>query len=207
MTSVRLHEPFDGLERQREADRFGMFVFLASEVMLFGGIFAAAIGLRLAHRAEYIASSRELHLWLGTANTAVLLTSSLLVALAVEAAKGGRQRASFWRLLAAASLGLVFAVIKGTEYWLEWRDGLMPGVSDSGIEGGPQRLFLDLYFVSTGLHALHLVIGSGLLLVLASRAFKSRLSAALAINVGLYWHLVDIVWIFLFPTLYLARGQ
>lgn len=206
MTSVRLHEPFHGLERQREADRFGMFVFLASEVMLFGGIFAAAIGLRLAHRADYIASSQELHLWLGTANTAVLLTSSLLVALAVEAAKANRQRRCAIELLAAAALGLVFAAIKGTEYWLEWRDGLMPGVSDSGIESGPQRLFLDLYFVSTGLHAIHLAIGVGLLLVLAAKAYRDRLTSALAANVGLYWHLVDIVWIFLFPTLYLARG-
>jgi cytochrome c oxidase subunit 3 len=206
MTSVRLHEPFHGLERQREADRFGMFVFLASEVMLFGGVFAAAIGLRLAHRAEYIASSMDLHLWLGTANTAVLLTSSLLVALAAEAAKGDRQRRCGWLLVGAAALGFVFAAIKGAEYCLEWRDGLMPGVSDSAIESGPQRLFLDLYFVSTGLHAVHLAIGVGLLLTLAAMAFRARLTSALATNVGLYWHLVDIVWIFLFPTLYLARG-
>jgi cytochrome c oxidase subunit 3 len=206
VTSVGLHEPFHGIERQREADRFGMFVFLASEVMLFGGIFAASIGLRLAHRAEYIASSQELHLWLGTANTAVLLTSSLLVALAVEAAKADRQRRCAFQLVSAAALGLVFAAIKGTEYWLEWRDGLMPGVRDSGIESGPQRLFLDLYFVSTGLHAVHLAIGVALLLVLAVKASRKRLTSALAANVGLYWHLVDIVWIFLFPTLYLARG-
>jgi cytochrome c oxidase subunit 3 len=206
MTSVRLHEPFHGLDRQREADRFGMFVFLASEIMLFGGVFAAALGLRLAHRAEYIASSTDLHLWLGTANTAVLLTSSLLVALAVDSAKTDRHRRCAWQLIGASALGLVFAAIKGTEYWLEWRDGLMPGVSDGGIESGPQRLFLDLYFVSTGLHAIHLTIGVGLLLTLAGMAFRGRLSSALAANVGLYWHLVDIVWIFLFPTLYLARG-
>jgi cytochrome c oxidase subunit 3 len=205
VTSAAIHEPFHDLARQREADRLGMLVFLASEVMLFGGLFAAALGLRLAHPVEYIAASQHTHLWLGTANTAVLLSSSLLVALAVEAAKAGRARRLTALLLGAALLGVAFAAIKGTEYWLEYRDGLMPGVDGSAIANGAQRLFLDLYFVSTGLHALHLTIGVALLVVLAVRALAGRREPVLVANVGLYWHLVDIVWIFLFPTLYLAR--
>ena len=117
MTSAALHEPFHDLARQREADRLGMLVFLASEVMLFGGLFAAALGLRLAHPVEYIAASQHTHLWLGTANTAVLLSSSLLVALAVGAAKAGRARRLTALLLGAALLGVAFAlkvIVKGT---------------------------------------------------------------------------------------------
>lgn len=205
MTRAHLHEPFHDLARQRETDRFGMLLFLASEVMLFGGIFAAALGLRLTDSAGYAASSQELHLWLGTANTAVLLTSSLLVALAIEMGKAGKLRRQAWLFVAATVLGLAFAAIKGTEYWLEYRDGLMPGIDASGIGGGTQRLFMDIYFISTGLHAIHLTIGVILLVTMAARAFSGKLEHILATNVGLYWHLVDIVWIFLFPTLYLAR--
>jgi cytochrome c oxidase subunit 3 len=205
MSEASLHEPFHDLARQREADRFGMLLFLASEVMLFGGLFAGALGLRLAHPMQYAAAAERLHLWFGTANTAVLLTSSLLVALGVEAAKGAKLRHVAWWFTGAAVLGLVFAGIKGTEYWLEYSEGLMPGVNGRAIASGPQRLFMDLYFVSTGLHALHLTIGLFLLAALAVKAWLGRLERVLASNVGLYWHLVDIVWIFLFPTLYLAR--
>jgi len=205
MRDPELHEPFHDLARQRETDRFGMWLFLASEIMLFGGIFAASIGLRVVHPRAYVAASQALHLWLGTANTAVLLTSSLLVALAVEAAKSGRPKRVAWLFIGAALLGLAFAAIKGTEYWLEYREGLMPGLSDAAIESGAQRLFMDLYFVSTGLHAVHLTIGVVLLLTLAARALADKLEGMTASNVALYWHLVDIVWIFLFPTLYLAR--
>ncbi len=206
MTRPALHEPFHALARQREADRFGMLVFLASEAMLFGGLFAAALGLRLAHPAAYAAASQGLHLWLGAANTTVLLTSSLLVALAVEAARAQAQQRAARLLAGAALLGLIFAAIKGREYWLEWSDGLMPGISDSAISDGPHRLFLDLYFIATGLHAVHLAVGVVLLATLAARAFHGKLGPVLAANAGLYWHLVDVIWIFLFPTLYLARS-
>jgi len=205
MSNSALHEPFHDLARQHETDRFGMLLFLASEVMLFGGIFAAALGLRMAEPDAFAAYSQKLHLWLGTANTGVLLTSSLLVALGVEAARKGRYRHLGWLFIAAALLGLVFAGIKGTEYWLEYRAGLMPGVDASGIEDRTQRLFMNLYFVSTGLHAIHLSVGLILLVALAGRACAGRLGHVMAANVGLYWHLVDVVWIFLFPTLYLAR--
>lgn len=205
MTQANIHEPFHDLARQRETDRFGMLLFLASEVMLFGGIFAGALGLRLAYPGQYSAAAQHLHLWFGTANTAVLLTSSLLVALGVVAAAAGRLRSLAWLFVAAAVLGIVFAGIKGTEYWLEYSEGLMPGVNASGIESGTQNLFMNLYFIATGLHALHLTIGVVLLLIVAMRAFAGRAESVLAANIGLYWHLVDIVWIFLFPTLYLAR--
>ena len=198
-------EPGRDLAHERDIARLGMLLFLASEVMLFGGLFAGAFGLRLAHPVAYGAASSQLHLWLGTANTAVLLTSSLLVALAVDAAKRDKPKSLAWLFIAAAVLGLLFAAIKGSEYWLEYREGLMPGVNGGAIGSGPQRLFMDLYFVATGLHAVHLSIGIALLLALAARALVGRLDRVLAVNVALYWHLVDIVWIFLFPTFYLAR--
>jgi cytochrome c oxidase subunit 3 len=202
-----LHEPFPTLERQREAGQFGMFVFLATEVLLFGGIFVASLVLRVEHGAEYAAASREMHYWIGGINTAVLLTSSLLVALMVQAVRTGCARLAAWLTVGAIALGLVFIVLKFTEYALEYRDGLVPGLSGRALHGGPRELFMNLYFAGTGLHAVHVTIGLVLLgsLVWPLGAARRDRTAGLAGNVALYWHLVDVVWIFLYPTLYLAR--
>jgi len=203
-----LNEPFPTLPRQREADRFGMLIFLATEIMLFGGVFAAALVLRITHPADYAAASREMHLWLGGINTAVLLTSSLLVALMVEAVRSGRPRRAAWLLGGTILLGLAFIFIKGLEYWKEYQDGLVPHLSDYALHGGPREMFMNLYFVGTGLHAVHVTMG---LLLLGSLIWpfgwaRRDRSATTAGNLALFWHLVDIVWIFLYPTLYLARG-
>ena len=204
---LSLHDPFTRIERQRESDRFGMLLFLASELMLFGGLFAAALSLRLLHPAAYIHASGEMHLWLGALNTAVLLTSSLLVALAVEAVKDGAQRRAGWLLAFAIALGLAFLAIKGGEYALEWRDGLVPRFHASGLRDGPQTLFMTLYFIATGLHALHVTAGLVLLALLLGplRAARADRGATTVGNLALYWHFVDVIWIFLYPTLYLAR--
>ena len=200
-----LHEPFHEAARQREADRLGMLIFLASEVMLFGGIFAAAIGLRLENRVAYVEAAHHLKLWFGTANTAVLLTSSLFAALAVVAARTKQPRwAGRWFAVTVA-LGLVFLCTKGTEYCLEYKEGLMPGTAGAHFESHFEQLFMNLYFISTGLHAIHVTIGMALLTIAAlSRRARNDQNAVLIGNVALYWHLVDIVWIFLYPTLYLA---
>ena len=202
-----VHEPFASLDRQRAADKLGMFVFLATEILLFGGIFAASLVLRFEHKAEYIAASREMHYWLGGINTAILLTSSLLVALMVQAVRAGRERLAAWLMLGAVALGLTFLGVKFTEYALEYRDGVIPGLSDRALHGGPHELFMNLYFAGTGLHALHVTIGLLALSALVWPLGKARRdrTAGIAHNVALYWHLVDIVWIFLYPTLYLAR--
>jgi cytochrome c oxidase subunit 3 len=203
--TTSLHEPFHEAARQREADRLGMLIFLASEVMLFGGIFAAAIGLRLENPAPYVEAAHHLKLWFGTANTAVLLTSSLFAALAVVAVRARRPRWAAWCFAATVALALVFLAIKGTEYWLEYKEGLMPGTAPAHFESHFEQLFMNLYFISTGLHAVHVTIGIGLLTVTAlSRRARNDENAVLIGNVALYWHLVDIVWIFLYPTLYLA---
>ncbi|WP_150293923.1 cytochrome c oxidase subunit 3 [Sphingobium estronivorans] len=199
-----LHEPFHHPARQRQADRLGMILFLASEAMLFGGLFAAAMALRLLYPADYVAASGHLKLWLGTANTAILLTSSLMAAVAVETARGGRPRLSGYALVAAILLGLLFLGIKGYEYGSEYREGLIPGLHGAHFEGRVQHLFMNFYFVSTGLHALHVIGGIALLTIAAfSRAARQDRTVLLIGNAALYWHLVDIIWVFLYPTLYL----
>jgi cytochrome c oxidase subunit 3 len=200
-------EPFPSPARQREAGRLGMLVFLASEVMLFGGIFAGALSLRLAHPGEYAAASREMHLWLGGINTAILLTSSALAALAVEAVRHGLARAAGWLLAGTIALALAFLAIKASEYALEYHDGVVPGLSDANLHGGPHELFMNLYFASTGLHALHVTAGIVLLasMIWPFGAARRDRQAVTIGNAALYWHLVDVVWIFLYPTLYLAR--
>lgn len=200
-----INEPFHRIERQHEADRLGMLVFLGSEVMLFGGLFTAAMALRLTHPGDYQAAAAHLNVGLGTANTAILLTSSFLAALATEQARAGRPRLVAWVLAGTVLLGLLFLGIKAVEYAGEYREGLMPGLPNAHFEGRVQQLFMNLYFVSAGLHAIHVTVGLILLTVAASlrRARQDR-GAVLIGNAALYWHLVDIVWIFLYPTLYLA---
>ncbi len=137
----------------------------------------------------------------------MLLTSSLLVALAVEAVKARRAGLAGWLFGGAVGLGLAFLAIKLTEYALEYRDRVIPGLSHGKLHGGPHELFMNLYFAGTGLHAVHVVVGLSLLAALIWPLGNARRdpSATVAHNVGLFWHLVDVVWIFLYPTLYLAR--
>lgn len=204
---ARLQPQFPTLERQREADHFGMLIFLTTEVLIFGGLFAAAFVLRAEHSAEYARASKEMHYWLGGINTAVLLTSSALVALMVEAVKAGSARLAKWLLLGAIALGLAFLAIKFTEYGIEYRDGVVPKLADARLHGGVHELFMDLYFAATGLHALHVTAGLTLLASLIWPFGRARrdTSAVFAGNAALYWHLVDVIWVFLYPTLYLAR--
>jgi cytochrome c oxidase subunit 3 len=205
MTDAAASEPFHRLARQREADRLGMLIFLASEVMLFGGIFCAAMALRVLHPQDYVAAAGKLQLWIGTANTAILLTASLFAALAVEAVRNGRAKWAGRALGAAAALGAAFLALKGYEYAGEYREGLMPHTAPAHFSGPVEHLFMNLYYIGTGLHGVHVATGIGLLLFAALNRDARHDGAAVVVgNIALYWHLVDIVWIFLFPTLYLA---
>lgn len=206
-----VHEPYAGAEQQREADYLGMYVFLGSEIMLFGGLFAALFTVRLLHPQAPIEAAQHFKLWLGTANTAILLTSSLFVAAATLVVRNGRRRTASALLALAAFCGVAFVCIKGLEYRLEYLDGLMPGIGpQSPLRHTPAALIVDLYFISTVLHAIHLSIGVGLLSTLAVLLLRRSPSAPprpiTVVMAGLYWHLVDIVWIFLFPVLYLPRS-
>jgi cytochrome c oxidase subunit 3 len=202
--------PYDARLEQRRASVMGMCVFLASEVMLFGGLLVVLLSLRLLHPQEVVAASRQLHLWLGATNTAVLLTSSLAVAVAVHAARTRERRAAAWLLGAAGLLGVLFLAIKALEYAAETAEGRLPlPGSQLQLDGPVHRLFMDLYLIATALHAIHVAIGIAMLAALGIRLGLRRFDlhhrATTVEAVGLYWHFVDVVWIFLFPLLYLVR--
>jgi cytochrome c oxidase subunit 3 len=200
--------PFSDLEQQADAARLGMWIFLATEVLFFGPLFMGYIYGRMHFGDAFAAASRHTDVVLGTINTAVLLTSSFTMALAVEARRGNASRLARRLLFATALLGVVFLAIKGFEYRSEWHEHLVPG---PGFEFGPAQfhgaeIFFYLYFVMTGLHALHLTIGILVTIALAvmlthdaKKASRDRVEVA-----GLYWHFVDVAWIFLYPVLYLV---
>jgi cytochrome c oxidase subunit 3 len=221
---VRLRHHFDTLGQQKAAASLGMWVFIAQEIMFFGGMFTAYLVYRLWYYAGFTAASRELDLVLGGINTAVLIASSLTVAMAVHSAQEGKQRQILWYLGATMVLGVVFLVIKYFEYsskfelhhahhanamvrlfpmqgWF-YADGELAPIANQ------MRMFMVLYFALTGMHALHMVVGIGLLAVIMNMARKGAFTTRWFTPVemfGLYWHFVDIVWIFLFPLLYLVN--
>lgn len=199
---------FDDFEQQREASYLGMWIFLVTEIMFFGGLFTAYVVYRSAHPFAFALGSHELDITLGAVNTAVLIGSSLTMALAVWAAQTGRRKAIVAFILATILLGGVFLGIKVVEYQAKLEHHLYPGPNFHfpGSESAYVEMFFNLYFAMTGLHALHMVIGIGILLVVAALAWRGVFTPEnhnLVEGVGLYWHFVDIVWIFLFPLLYL----
>jgi cytochrome c oxidase subunit 3 len=202
-------EQFDDLEQQHEADKLGMWIFLATEVLFFGGLFLSYTVYRYLYPSVFAAASRHTEVILGGANTAILLFSSTLMALAVRAAQLTRRKPLVWLLLGTAFLGIVFMVVKGVEYHKDFVDHLVPGTAFQWHEANPQaaEIFFWLYFAMTGLHAIHVTIGIVLMLVLALLAWRGQFQNGNYMPVeiaGLYWHFVDIVWVFLFPLLYLA---
>ena len=211
---VHAHHPalqhhFDTLEQQQEASTLGMWLFLVTEVMFFGGLFMAYLLYRVWYPEAWAEGSRDLDIVLGGINTVVLIGSSLTMALAVRAAQTGFPRATVNWLLATMALGLTFIVIKFFEYEHKWEVSHVPGLKFfyEGPHAGQVEIFFSLYFTMTGLHALHMVIGFGLLSAIAWMAYRRRFSPEWYTPVemsGLYWHFVDIVWIFLFPLLYLV---
>jgi len=204
MNTAALH-PAVGHDPERAS--LGMWVFLASEVLFFGGLMLAYSYGRSHWPAGFALASGQTHVVIGTVNTALLLTSSALVALAVACAELGERRPWISLLLAAScALGIAFLALKGVEYAQEWREHLVPGAGFRlhGTQGA--ELFFVLYFLITGLHAVHLAIGIGVLGVFAwgTRRARPWASAGRVEAAGLYWHFVDIVWIFLYPLIYLG---
>jgi cytochrome c oxidase subunit 3 len=204
-----LQHQFETLEQQQETSTLGMWVFLVTEIMFFGGLFLAYLQYRIWYPEAWSIGSRELDIVLGGVNTAVLIGSSLTMALAVRAAQTGFPRATVGWLLATMALGGTFIVIKGFEYAHKFHEHHVPGPNFvfEGPRANEVEIFLSLYFAMTGLHALHMVIGFGLLSVIAWMAHRRRFTPEWYTPVemsGLYWHFVDIVWIFLFPLLYLV---
>ena len=233
---VHVEHHFETAEQQRGAANLGMWVFLATEVLFFSGLFMAYTFVRWSSPVTVHEASRHLELVLGTINTAVLLTSSLIMAIGVQLAESGRSRTAALMLAVTAVMGFTFLAIKATEYTTVIHEGLLPGKHfqaervvpglmhqgtqilslpiKAGEPGAPPiqigrpgaaELFFWLYFVMTGLHALHVLIGA---VMMALLAFWLRRGAYVSNNTvhnaGLYWHFVDLVWVFLFPLLYLA---
>lgn len=199
---------FDDAEQQHDASTLGMWVFLVTEVMFFAGLFTAYVVYRSLYPEAFAHASNHLDIVLGTINTSVLIASSLTMALAVHAAQGGRRRALILFLLATMALGAAFLGIKGFEYAHKFHQGLVPGPAFTyvGADARHAQLFFSVYFAMTGVHALHMVIGIGVLATLVGSAVRGRYGSAYYTPVelsGLYWHFVDVVWIFLFPLLYL----
>jgi cytochrome c oxidase subunit III len=204
-----LKHHFDTPTQQRETATLGMWVFLVTELMFFGGLFLVYVVYRHAWPRAFALGSHELDIVLGTTNTAVLIASSLTMALAVRSAQLGRRRAIVAFLVLTMILGSVFLGIKSYEYHHKWVEGLVPGPGFRfpGGEAAHVRIFFSLYFAMTGLHALHMIIGIGVLAVMLVMGARGRFGPDYHNPIecsGLYWHFVDIVWIFLFPLLYLV---
>jgi cytochrome c oxidase subunit 3 len=203
-----LRHHFADLDQQRETATLGMWVFLITEVMFFGGMFAAYLVYRVAYPVAFQEASQHMAFMAGTINTAVLICSSLFVACAVHAAQLGHRKQIVFFLLLALLLGVAFLGIKAIEYHDHWVEHTVPGASFQfeGTDPVHSEMFFALYFVMTGFHALHMVIGVVLVAVIAYFAWHGRYTPAYhspVENVGLYWHFVDIIWIFLYPLLYL----
>lgn len=207
-------EQFHDADQQWRADSFGMWVFLATEAMMFGGLFLAFAIYRSEHTAAFAEAAHHLKLHLGAINTVLLIVSSFAMSLAEPAVEAGRRRTVMALVAATILLGLGFLGIKGYEYYTEYKEGLMPFL---GLEfhGEPfrheeVRLFFGFYYVMTALHAAHMAIGLGLMAVLLVLTWLWRDGSVLTRQVriiGLYWAFVDVVWLLLFPTLYLLGGQ
>jgi len=204
-----VHEQFDDIEQQRSAAQLGMWIFLATEVLFFGGLFLAYTVFRSIYPHDFAAASHHTVIVIGGINTAILLFSSTLMALAVRAAELRNQKQLTWLLLGTAFLGIIFMILKGIEYYKDWNEHLVPVLNFEWHQPnpGPAQIFFWLYFAMTGLHAIHVTVGICVMLILAllARTGKFTTGHFTPIEIaGLYWHFVDIVWIFLFPLLYLA---
>ena len=199
---------FDNLAQQGEASTLGMWVFLVTEVLFFGGLFLVYLVYRSTYPEAFIAGSHELDVLLGGINTAVLITSSLTMALAVHAAQTGHRRTLMIFLVVTMVLGAAFLGIKSVEYYHKFVEHHVPGPGFQFEEEYIRhaQLFFSLYFIMTGLHALHMIIGLGIMTWMLWWSWRGIITAEYYSPIeisGLYWHFVDIVWIFLFPLLYL----
>src|SRR6185369_7763523 len=203
----RLQSHFANEQQQYETATFGMWVFLVTEIMFFGGLFTAYLFYRIQYADAFVHASHHLDIVLGTFNTVVLIGSSLTMAMAVHSARMSRSKSiAFW-IAATMLLGSIFLGVKAYEYTHKWHEGLFPAnFFYSAPDAAQQRIYFSLYFAMTGLHATHMVIGMGIMVIIAWQALKGAYTSRWYTPVeimGLYWHFVDLVWIFLFPLLYL----
>ena len=206
--ALELREQFATPEQQRETATIGMWIFLITEVMLFGGLFSAYTVYRMSDPQAFDAGSSHMEIWLGATNTAVLLCSSFTMALAVWSAEAGKPGRLALFLVLTMIIGAIFLVIKFTEYYLHYQDHKVPGFwfEYHGISARHVEMFFVFYFIMTCLHALHMTVGLGILSVLLFRTIIGTFSAEYHTTIdlgGLYWHFIDIVWVFLYAIFYI----
>jgi cytochrome c oxidase subunit III len=214
-----LQHHFADMEQQRETSTFGMWMFLLTEIMFFGGLFCAYLVYRASYYQAFVEGSGKMNIGLGATNTAVLICSSLSMALAVRAAQTGKRKLMAWLLFVTIIFGFGFLGIKAIEYHEHWTNHEFPGPTFHFETGNPNHpatdpvhteIYFSLYWAMTGLHALHMVIGIGLVLwimIAGLRGAYGPIYYSPVENVGLYWHFVDLVWIYLFPLLYLISKK
>jgi cytochrome c oxidase subunit III len=206
-------EHFDSAAQQREAVGLGVWAFLVTEVLLFGVLFTGYTVYRLAWPQAFAIGSSHLYESIGAINTGILLVSSLTMALAVHASAHTDRRRAWIFLAATTGLGLLFLAFKAVEYTLDYRDGIIPGPAFDPHAAGDAdprqvQMFMVFYFIMTGLHAFHVLSGVvliGALAAITARSARVGRWATMIDMTGLYWHLVDIIWVFLFPLMYLVR--
>ena len=199
-----LNEPWHSPQRQRVATQFGLWAFLATETLFFGALFLVYAHARVFDRTGFVAGAHEADVWFGSANTVVLITSSLTMAIAERAVRERLVGLARWMTAATVALGLTFLVVKGFEYAQDLSEHLLPGPGFRLHERGAS-LFWGFYWTATVVHAIHLTIGLGIvgrLLLIRLRRLPGEWIAAE--GTALYWHLVDVVWVFLYPLLYLV---
>lgn len=206
--TLELREQFSTPDQQRQTATIGMWIFLMTEVMLFGGLFTAYTVYRLSNPQAFDVGSSHMEILLGAINTAVLICSSFTMALAVYSAEIGNQRRLALFLVTTMIIGAIFLAIKFTEYYLHYRDHKVPGFwfEYQGAYATKVQMFFVFYFIMTGLHALHMTIGLGMLTVLLFRTIIGTFSAEYHTTIdlgGLYWHFIDIVWVFLYAIFYI----
>lgn len=196
------HEPYD-----REIPKLGMWLFIFTELLFFGGLFLVYAVYRYQHSKAFHLAAEELDVAIGTINTIILLISSTTLAMSITAIRKKQRKLSLGLVSVTTLLGIVFLINKIFEWGTKFEHGLYPGSETLQSLGHGDTLFYGLYFAMTGLHALHIVIGLVLFIILLVKLYKRTIHEeryALLENSGLYWHLVDIIWIFLFPLFYLV---
>jgi cytochrome c oxidase subunit 3 len=208
---IETEHHFGSARQQQETAELGMWVFLLTELLLFSTLFVSALILRVLHPAAVTAAALHLKMWIGAVNTAVLITSSFFMSAAIESSRMGWQGRMVQCMRITAALGAIFLVLKGYEYYTDYVEHMTPFLTWRPYvlaDDPPARLFVDLYYIITSLHAVHLVIGISLVLFMAQMGsrpgFLARHSNRIAIT-GLYWHFIDLVWIIVYPTLYVLN--
>ena len=207
---IKIAHHFESPSQQYDAAKFGMWLFIAQEVLFFSGLFLAYAVFRYFYPETFLHAHEFLSVPLGAFNTVILLTSSLTMALAVRAAQTSHQKQLVIQLGFTFLLATGFLVVKYFEYTHKFHMGIYPGkyYTFEGIKDGYPHIFFGIYYVLTGLHGLHVLIGMGLIAWIWMKGLRGEFHSknfTTVENVGLYWHLVDMVWIFLFPLLYLVR--